>query len=192
MCRVYLLFTRLTLTSALWRMLGIQGGGHFSKHASKHNILRRDAIVDRSERLLGKCRVLTRRNSARLRIFHWGALVPSQYGCISQLHTIQNDIFSDILASNIPLAYPFRDSVFPFWWDATFCRFPSFKLQDIRVCFCQTCSFHILISVLGVGLFFAKSKERRYFHIEFQCPESSTNLFFINSFNGHKCSDLMP
>ena len=88
--------------------------------------------------------------------------------------------------------YPFRDSVFPFWWNATFCRFPSFKLQDKRVCFCQTCSFHILISVLGVGLFFAKSKERRYFHIEFQCPESSTNLIFINSFNGHKCSDLMP
>ena len=83
MCRVYLLFTRLTLTSALWRMLGIQGGGHFSKHASKHNIFRRDAIVDRSERLLGKCRVLTRRNSAGLRIFHWGALVPSQYSCIS-------------------------------------------------------------------------------------------------------------
>ena len=72
--------------------------------------------------------------------------------------------------------YPLRDSVFLFWWDATFCRFPSFKLQDRRVCFCQTCSFHTLISVLGVPLFFAKSNERRYFHIEFQCPESSTNL----------------
>ena len=86
----------------LQRMLSIQGGGHFSKHASKHNIFRRDVIVDRSERLLGKCRVLRRSNSAGLRIFHWGALVPSQYGCISQLHTIQDDIFSNILASKIP------------------------------------------------------------------------------------------
>ena len=115
MCRVYLLFTRLTLTSALWRMLGIQGGGHFSKHASKHNIFRRDAIVDRSERLLGKCRVLTRRNSAGLRIFHWGALVPSQYGCISQLHTIQDDIFSNILASKIPPGLSIQGLRLPFF-----------------------------------------------------------------------------
>ena len=99
MCRVYLLFTRLTLTSALWRMLGIQGGGHFSKHASKHNIFRRDAIVDRSERLLGKCRVLTRRNSAGLRIFHSGHLHLLN---MAAFHTIQDEIFSNILASKIP------------------------------------------------------------------------------------------
>ena len=99
MCRVYLLFTRLTLTSALWRMLGIQGGGHFSKHASKHNIFRRDALVDRSERLLGKCRVLTRRNSAGLRIFHSGHLHLLN---MAAFHTIQGEIFSNILASKIP------------------------------------------------------------------------------------------
>ena len=138
--------------------------------------------------MLGKCRVLTRRNSAGLRIFHSGHLHLLN---MAAFHTIQDEIFSNILASKIPPIHLGTPSSL-FWWDATFCRFPSFKLQDIRVCFCQTCSFHILISVLGVGLFFAKSKERRYFHIEFQCPESSTNLIFINSFNGHKCSDLMP
>ena len=120
MCRVYLLFTRLTLTSALWRMLGIQGGGHFSKHASKHNIFRRDAIVDQSERLLGKCRVLRRSNSAGLRIFHWGALVPSQYGCISQLHTIQDDIFSICV-----------------WWDRAPCSVPPSSLLPPFLILCR-------------------------------------------------------
>ena len=160
MCRVYLFFTRLTLTSALWRMLGIQGGGHFSKHASKHNIFRRDAIVDRSERLLGKCRVLTRRNSAGLRIFHSGHLHLLN---MAAFHTIQDEIFSNILASKIPPGIHLGTPSSLFWWDATFCRFPSFKLQDKRVCFCQTCSFHILISVLGSSSFLCQVKRKEIF-----------------------------
>ena len=139
-------------------------------------------------KIAGKMSSLDKKKLCGAENFPLGALAPSQYGCIP--HNSRWDFQQYLGFENPP--YPFRDSVFPFWWDATFCRFPSFKLQDRRVCFCQTCSFHILISVLGVGLFFAKSKERRYFHIEFQCPESSTNLIFINSFNGHKCSDLMP
>ena len=161
MCRVYLLFTRLTLTSALWRMLGIQGGGHFSKHASKHNIFRRDALVDRSERLLGKCRVLTRRNSAGLRIFYWGALAPSQYGCIS--HNSRWDFQQYLGFENPPWPIHLGTPSSLFWWDATFCRFPSFKLQDKRVCFCQTSSFHILISVLGSASFLCQVKRKEIF-----------------------------
>ena len=160
MCRVYLLFTRLTLTSALWRMLGIQGGGHFSKQASKHNIFRRDAVVDRSERLLGKCRVLTRRNSAGLRIFHWGHLHLLN---MAAFHTIQDEIFSNILASKIPPIHLGTPSSL-FWWDATFCRFPSFKLQDINKSLLLSNVFfsHTYLCV-GSGSFLCQVKRKEMF-----------------------------
>ena len=157
MCRVYLLFTRLTLTSALWRMLGIQGGGHFSKHASKHNIFRRDAVVDRSERLLRKCRVLRRSNSAGLRIFYWGALAPSQYGCIS--HNSRWDFQQYLGFENPPwpihLGTP--SSLFGGMPPSAVSQASSYKTRGSA--FVKRVLFTYL-SLLGVALFFAKSKER--------------------------------
>ena len=133
----------------LQRMLSIQGGGHFSKHASKHNIFPRDAIVDRSERLLGKCRVLTRRNSAGLRIFHWGHLHLLN---MAAFHTIQDEIFSNILASKIPpihLGTP--SSLFGGMPPSAISQASSYKTEESA--FVKRVLFTYLSLCWGVGLF---------------------------------------